>query len=149
MKNCVQNGDRITLAVSSVSGPHTTSGTPKVYSGDPIFCKNLVGVAVADANSTAEADPNNAAMYLDTNVVMQLKGVFQLSVHAYQGNLGVGDTVYISSGVGRDGETTGELSDDYTQVPFGTAIDAAAQGATTSIRVRLFGAVPGTVAAYS
>ena len=133
MKNFVQEGDRVTFAGSALTGPNSD-----IKSGDPVVTTSgrIAGVAVADEV------PGSAGPYNDSNVVVQLKGVFQLSVVSTHHAIGIGQTVYI------DG-TSGVLSDDFTDIPFGVALDAVAQYATTSIRVRLFGATPGAVGADS
>ena len=127
MKNFVQKGDRITFAKTALVGPNNP-----IKSGDPVVLSTgrLAGVAVADAV------PGTAGPADDGNVVVQLVGVFNLSVQSTHHAIAAGQTVYIDT-------TTGVISDDLTDVPYGTAIDAVAQYATTTIRVRLFGATPG------
>lgn len=133
MKNFVQNGDRITFAKTALTGPNSP-----IKSGDPVVLTTgrLAGVAVADAvpASSGPAD--------DGNVVVQLVGVFQLSVVSTHHAIAAGQTVYIDN-------STGVVSDDLADVPFGVALDAVSQYATTSIRVRLFGATPGAAGADS
>jgi predicted RecA/RadA family phage recombinase len=133
MKNFVQNGDRITFAASALTGPNNP-----IKGSDPVVTTSgrICGVAVADAVPGA-AGPAN-----DSNVVVQLKGVFQLSVQSTHHAIGIGQTVYING-------STGVLSDDLTQIPYGAACDAVSQYATTSIRVRLFGSTFGAVGADS
>lgn len=134
MKNFVQNGDRITFAKTALTGPNNP-----IKSGDPVVTTSgrICGVAVADAV------PGTAGPADDGNVVVQLKGVFQLPVNSTHHAIAVGQTVYIDN-------STGIISDDLTDVPFGTACDAVAQYAVaTSIRVKLFGHTPGAAGADS
>lgn len=132
MKNFVQKGDRIAFAKTACTGPNNP-----IKSGDPIFLTSgrLCGVAVADAV------PGTAGPADDGNVVMQVIGVFNLAVTSTHHAIGAGQTIYINS--------SGVLNDDPTQVPYGVALDAVAQYATSTIRVRLFGATPGAVGADS
>lgn len=132
MKNFVQKGDRVTFAKTALTGPNNP-----IKSGDPIYTTSgrLCGVAVADAV------PGTAGPADDGNVVMQVIGVFNLSVTSTHHAIGVGQTVYINS--------SGVISDDLTQIPYGTVLDAVAQYQTTTVRVRLFGATPGAAGADS
>lgn len=131
MKNFVQKGERITFPASSLVGPNNS-----IKSGDPIVIGRICGVAVADAV------PGSAGPLNDSNVVMQVTGCFTLAVVSIHHNITPGSTVYINP-------TTGILSDDLTQVPYGVALDQVNQYATTSIRVKLFGATPGAIGADS
>ncbi len=134
MKNFVQEGDRITFAGSALTGPQAD-----IKSGDPVLTTSgrICGVAVADEV------PGSAGPANDSNVVVQLKGVFQLAVTSTHHAIGVGQTVYIDP-------TAATLSDGFTDIPFGVALDPVVQYASlTSIRVRLFGATPGAVGADS
>lgn len=132
MKNFVQNGDRVTIAGSSLTGPQAN-----IASGDPVLCGRLCGVAVADEV------PGSAGPVNDSNVVVQLKGVFSFSVHSQQETgIAIGETVYINT-------STAILSDDYTGVPFGTALGTVTLGSAATISVRLFGATPGVIGANS
>lgn len=130
MKNFVQEGNRITLAKTACVGVNSP-----IKSGDAIVAGRLVGVAVADAVPGVGA-------FDDGNVVMQTTGVFSLSVISTHHAISVGSTVYIDP-------STGTISDDLTDVPFGVVIDAVAQYATTTVRVKLFGATPGAIGADS
>jgi predicted RecA/RadA family phage recombinase len=143
MKNFVQNGSKITFAASAVVTPNNyanpysggVSGDGPL-SGEAGVIGRIVGVVVANAiNSTA--GPLN-----DSNVVLETQGVFSLAVVSTHHTIAVGSTVYINP-------TTGVVSDDYTQVPFGCVCDSVAQYATTTVRVKLFGATPGAVGADS
>lgn len=133
MKNFVQNGDRLTFAGSALTGPNAD-----IKSGDPVLTTSgrICGVAVADEV------PGSAGPANDSNVVVQLTGVFTISVVSTHHAIGIGQTVYIDP-------STGVVSDDLTDVPFGTVLDAVTQYATTAVRVRLFGATPGTTGADS
>jgi predicted RecA/RadA family phage recombinase len=143
MKNFIQNGSRITFAASAVVTANnnataynaaTVGSGPK--SGEPGVIGRIVGVVVADAVVGA-AGPLN-----DGNVVLETVGVFNLAVVSTHHAISAGSTVYIHA-------TTGVVSDDYTQVPFGCVCDAVAQYATTTVRVKLFGATPGATGADS
>lgn len=143
MKNFAQNGSRITFAASAVVTPNNyanpysggLSGDGPL-SGEAGVIGRIVGVVVANAiNSTA--GPLN-----DSNVVLETVGVFSLAVQSTHHAIAVGSTVYINA-------TTGVVSDDYTQVPYGCVCDAVAQYATTTVRVKLFGATPGAIGADS
>jgi predicted RecA/RadA family phage recombinase len=143
MKNFVQNGSRITFAASAVvtANNHTNpysgglSGDGPL-SGEAGVIGRIVGVVVANAiNSTA--GPLD-----DSNVVLETVGVFSLAVQSTHNAIAVGSTAYINA-------TTGVVSDDYTQVPYGCVCDAVAQYATTTVRVKLFGATPGATGADS
>jgi predicted RecA/RadA family phage recombinase len=143
MKNFVQNGSRITFAASAVVTPNNASNPYSggasgdgPLSGEQGVIGRIVGVVVSNAiNGTA--GPLD-----DSNVVLETEGVFSLSVQSTHHAIAAGATVYINA-------TTGALSDDYTQVPYGCAVDAVAQYATTLIRVKLFGATPGATGADS
>lgn len=133
MKNFVQNGDRITFPKAGLVGPNAA-----IKSGDPVCTVGgrLCGVAVADAvpQSSGPAD--------DGNVVVQLVGVCQFTVTSTHHTMVPGATVYIDN-------STGALTDDFTDVPFGTTLDQVAAGTAVSVRVRLFGATPGAAGADS
>lgn len=133
MKNFVQKGDRITFAATALVGPNNP-----IKSGDPIVLAagRLAGVAVADAT------PGTAGPANDGNVVMQVVGVFNLAVVSTHHIIYPGQTVYINT-------STGVISDDLTGVPYGNVLDQVAQYATTTVRVRLFGATPGAAGADS
>lgn len=126
MKNFVQRGGRITFAASQLLGPNSP-----ILSGDPVQVGRLCGVAVANAT------PGAAGPFNDSNVVVEVEGVFTLAVKSNQHTgVTVGETIY-------QDQTTGVLSDTDTGVPFGIALDVVALGATTTIRVKLFGGTPG------
>lgn len=143
MKNFVQNGSRITFAAASVVTPNNylnaasggASGDGPL-SGEQGVIGRIVGVVVANAINTT-AGPLD-----DSNVVLETEGVFQLTVASTHHAIAVGSTVYINA-------TTGALSDDYTQVPYGCTCDAVAQYASTSVRVKLFGCTNGASGADS
>lgn len=129
--NFVQQGDRVTLLASGVVGPNSP-----IKSGDPIVQGRLAGVAVADAT------PGSAGPYNDGNVVMETRGVFTISVVSTHHNITIGSTVYIDP-------SSGVVSDDLTDVPFGVVLAQVNQYATTKVAVKLFGATPGAVGADS
>ncbi len=141
MKNFVQLGDRISFPAASVVTPNNYANPQSggvsgdgPLSGEQGVIGRVVGVVVANAiNGTA--GPLN-----DSNVVLETKGVFQLSVTSKHHAIAIGSTVYIDP-------TTGALSDDYTAVPFGVNLDAVVQYA--SVRVKLFGATPGAIGSDS
>jgi predicted RecA/RadA family phage recombinase len=129
MKNFVQKGERITIASSALKGPNAS-----IKGGDPVVVGRLCGVAVADQAMPTQADSGLT--------VVALKGVFSLPVVSTHHNITIGSTVYIDV-------STGLVSDDYTDVPFGVVLDQVNQYATTTVRVRLFGATPGAIGADS
>jgi len=131
MKNFVQDGDRITFPKTSLVGPNAA-----ILSGDPVVVGRLAGVAAADAV------PGTAGPFNDSNVVVVLKGVFSLSVVSVHHNITPGSTVYIDP-------VSGVVSDDLTDVPFGVVLDQVNSGATTTVRVKLFGITPGSSGADS
>lgn len=131
MKNEVQNGDRLTFTASSLVGPNNP-----IKGGDPVVIGRLAGVAQADAT------PGTAGPFNDANVVVCLKGTFNIAVQSLHHNITPGSTVYINP-------SSGLVSDDYGQVPYGVACDQVNQYATTTVRVRLFGATPGAIGADS
>jgi predicted RecA/RadA family phage recombinase len=143
MKNFIQNGSKITFAASAVvtANNNATAYSPTnsasgPQSGEAGLIGRIVGVVVANAvNSTA--GPFN-----DGNTVLETNGIFSLAVQSIHHAIAVGSTVYIHA-------TTGVVSDDYTQVPYGCVCDAVAQYATTTVRVKLFGATPGAIGADS
>lgn len=131
MKNFVQDGDRLTFPKSILVGPNNP-----ILSGDPVVVGRLAGVAAADAV------PATGGIANDLNVVVQVRGVFTLAVQSLHNNVTPGESVYIDP-------VTGVVSDDFTDVPFGVVLDQVNSGATTSVRVRLFGATPGATGAGS
>lgn len=133
MKNFVQDGNRITFPKTGLTGPNSP-----ILSGDPVVTTGgrVAGVAVANAV------PISAGPADDGNVVVQLTGVFQFTVTSTHHTMVAGATCYIDP-------STGALTDDFTDVPFGTVLDAVAAGTAVSVRVRLFGATPGAAGADS
>ena len=86
--------------------------------GDPVVFGNIPGVALTDTDG-------------DGNIVMQLRGVFQLAVKGADGSgnaaIAAGDIVYLDSA---------EVNaDDTNGVRFGYALSAVSSGATTTINV--------------
>lgn len=143
MKNYYQSGDRIQFPASSVvtANNNTNPFSGGVVgdgplSGEAAVIGRIVGVVVANAiNGTA--GPQN-----DSNVVVETRGVFTLAVQSIHHTIAVGSTVYIHA-------TTGVVSDDLTQVPFGCVLDSVTQYQTATVRVKLFGATPGAIGADS
>jgi len=130
MKNFVQNGSRITFAASAVVTPNNSANPVSggvsgdgPLSGEPGVIGRIVGVVVSNAINTT-AGPLD-----DSNVVLETVGVFSLAVQSIHHAIAVGSTVYINA-------TTGVVSDDYTQVPYGCVCDAVSQYATTTVRVK-------------
>jgi predicted RecA/RadA family phage recombinase len=120
-KNFDSPGFRVTVPVSSVVAPNSP---PK--SGDPCVAGRLVGVAEFDGVT-------------GDNIVLAVDAVYKVSVASlHETGIHVGETVYIDP-------TTAVVSDDYTDVPFGIALDPVTLAATTLIRVRLFGGTPGVI----
>lgn len=131
-KNYVQYGNRLTFPKSSLVGPNNP-----IKSGDACVIGRICGIAAADAV------PGSAGPADDSNVVVELFGVFSVSVtSAHHTGVTAGETVYINA-------STGAVSDDNSGVPFGVALDAVTLGSTSAIRVRLFGATPGATGANS
>lgn len=127
MKNYVQTGDNLTFLDSQLTKPSHTSGFSAA--GDPVRVGRITGVTTNDALASTD------------NVVVQTKGVFNLSVSPVHGMV-PGETVYIHS-------TTCVLSDDQTQTPFGVALGTVAGGATGLIPVKLLAATPGATGFFS
>lgn len=143
MKNFIQNGRELTFASSAVvtanNNAHPYSATDSAtgpQSGEAGVIGRIVGVVNANAVQGA------AGPYNDGNTVLDTFGVFNLAVVSTHHAISAGSTVYIDP-------TTGVVSDDYTDVPFGCVCDAVLQYATTTVRVKLFGATPGAVGADS
>lgn len=147
MKNLLYEvGDRLPFLESLLTHPDHASGdtytnlvapgegisTPVdlVETGDPVVCGRIVGVAENDALTSSDT------------IIVRLRGVFNLAVQCQHHSITVGETVYINP-------STGVLSDDPTQVPFGLALGAVPSGTTATIAVRLFGATPGAIGADS
>lgn len=146
MKNFVEIGDNLQITESLLTHPDHSSGdtytnlvapgmgisTPVdlVESGDPVVCGRLVGVANNDALTSADT------------IVVSTRGVYNLAVECQHHSITVGETVYINP-------STGVLSDDITQVPFGLALGTVPSGTTATIPVKLFGATPGAIGADS
>lgn len=111
------HGDALSVAC-------TDPATPK--SGDPVLLGQLAGVAQTDERA-------------DGNASVAFVGAFKLSVKGIDGSgnkaIAAGDTIFYVTG------DTPKLSAKATGVKFGTALDGVTSGATTTIRVRLNGAV--------
>jgi len=147
MKNFVEAGDNLQIVESLLTHPAHVSGdeytdlvapglgisTPVnlVESGDPVVCGRLVGVA------------NNDALQSTDIIVVSTRGVYALSVQCQHHSITVGETIYINP-------STGVLSDDPTQVPFGLALGTVPSGTTATINVKLFDSgTPGATGADS
>ena len=147
MKNLLYEvGDRLAFLASLIVAPSHASGdtytnlvapgegisTPVnlVEAGDPVVIGRIVGVAEQDALQSTDS------------ITVRLRGVFNLSVQCQHHTITVGETVYINP-------STAVISDDPTQVPFGTALASVPSGTTATIAVRLFGATPGAIGADS
>lgn len=108
----------------NLSVPCTDPATPK--SADPVRFGQLIGVAQTDERA-------------DGNTSVTFEGVHKLAVKGVNGSgntaIAPGDTLFYV-----DGDTP-KLSAKATGVKAGTAMDAVSSGATTTIRVRLNGAV--------
>lgn len=115
------HGDALPVACTDPASPN---------SGDPVLFGQLGGVA-----QTKKGDGGNAST--DTSVAFV--GTFKLSVKGVDGSgnhaVAAGDTIFYVTG------DTPKLSAKATGVKYGTALDPVISGATTTIRVRLNGAV--------
>lgn len=111
------HGDALSVACTDPATPN---------SGDPVLFGQLGGVA-----QTGERADGNASV--------SFVGTFKLSVKGVNagGNVAIaaGDTIFYVTA------DTPKLSAKPAGVKFGTALDAVVSGATTTIRVRLNGAV--------
>ena len=124
MKNFVQPGKHLTLDTSACVAPNSPA-----KSGDPVVAGRVGGVASIDGVASGKT-------------VIQVEGVFNLSVSSVHNGLSVGETVYIDP-------ANAVLSDDLNDVPYGIALGVVAMGTTAAIDVRLFGATPGASGANS
>lgn len=115
------HGDAVSVAC-------TDPATPK--SGDPVLLGQLGGVAQTDEGKGGNASDHTSVAFV---------GVFNLSVKGVDGSgnhvIAAGDTIFYVTG------DTPKLSAKATGVKYGTALDPVNSGATTTIRVRLNGAV--------
>jgi predicted RecA/RadA family phage recombinase len=142
MKNFVQAGDTLSFLASQIVAPtHSTGDTytnlvaPQigvtapvnlVETGDPVVVGRVAGIA------------NNDAFKSTDSIAISTRGVYNVSVVALHHAITVGQTLFINA-------TSAVVSDDYTQVPFGVALAAVAQGgAASTIAVKLFGQTPGS-----
>src|SRR4051794_26485880 len=112
----------------SLSVQLTDPANPK--SGDPGRLGQLGGVAQTDKGKGGNSANNTSTAFT---------GVFNLAVKGVNGSgntaIAAGDTVFYV-----DADTP-KLSAKATGVKYGTALDPVSSGATTTIRVRLNGAV--------
>lgn len=128
MKNYVQPGKNISIVESALVHPSHSDGL--VDSGDPVCAGRLVGVANTDAAASTD------------KVAITTEGVFDLSVVGNGNGVSIGETVFID-------QSSGVLSNDETDTPFGLALEAISAGQTDTINVKLFGATPGATGAFS
>jgi len=121
-------GDNVTLPVANLVFPTHSDSLP--HSSDPVLCGRLAGVVNQDGVSGG-------------SVVVSTRGVYNLSVSSIHNGISIGETVYIDP-------VTAALTDDFTDVPFGVALDAVPAGnVATTVRVKLFGITPGAIGADS
>jgi predicted RecA/RadA family phage recombinase len=115
------HGDAVSVACTDPASP---------ASGDPVLLGQLGGVAQTDKGKGGNVTANTSVLFV---------GVFKLSVKGVDGSgnhaIAAGDTIFYVTG------DTPKLSAKATGVKYGTALDAVVSGATTTIRVRLNGAV--------
>jgi predicted RecA/RadA family phage recombinase len=115
------NGDALSVACTDPASPK---------SGDPVLLGQLGGVAQTDKGAGGNAAGNTS---------VQFEGVFKLSVKGVDGSgnkaVAAGDTIFYVTA------DTPKLSVKTAGVKFGTALAAVTSGATTTILVRLNGAV--------
>lgn len=123
MKNFDTIGDQVTIPAANVIAPQTLP-----VSGDPCVVGRLAGVAAFTSVAGG-------------NTVIATRGVFKVTVATVHNGISIGETVFIDP-------ATAALSDDFNDVPFGTALDAIVSGSAI-IRVRLFGATPSAAGANS
>jgi predicted RecA/RadA family phage recombinase len=110
-------GDALSVVTTDPASP---------VSNDPVLLGQLGGVA----QTSKRADNTTSVAFV---------GVFNLSVKGVNGSgstaIAAGDTIFYVTG------DTPKLSAKATGVKYGTALDPVTSGATTTIRVRLNGAV--------
>lgn len=115
-KQVYEDGDQLSVAVAS--------GT---LSGDPVVLGRVPGVALKDRDATTG------------EATVKFDGVHLISVRGWSGAanaaIAVGDTVYFNSG------STPKVDANAAGIPYGTALQAVASGATTEIQVRVGPAV--------
>lgn len=128
MQNFVQPGDILTFTESDLVHPSHSDNL--VNSGDAVVVGRIVGVANTDGAATS------------SKVAVSVKGVYDLPVVSAGNGLSIGESVFIDP-------ATAVLSEDSADVPFGTALEAVAGGASDTINIRLFGATPWTGGANS
>ena len=93
-------------------------------SGDPVVIEDLPGVALTDSDD-------------DDNVTVQHDGVFELAVHAHDGDttdtaVSVGDIVYYDADA-----TDASLNVNDSEPRFGYALEAITAGETETIQVKV------------
>lgn len=108
-------GRKIALINSSLVGP--SHGDSMVDKGDPVYCGNIVGVAMDSASATTD--------YIEVNT----DAAYNLSVvpsdEAGTSDIAVGDIIYISS--------AGVLSKKSSGKPFGLALATATGSASATV----------------
>ena len=109
---------------------HPSHSDNLVDSGDPVMVGRIVGVAADSAAATSD------------KIAVDTGGGHSLSVTSIHNGISLGETVYIDP-------AAATLSDDFNDVPFGTALEAIAGNATATIGVKLFGHTPGATGANS
>jgi predicted RecA/RadA family phage recombinase len=103
-------------------GRHLKLAIASISSGDPVAVGEITGVALIDTDA-------------DGNVVVDTKGVYDLSVKGIDGTgdsaVAIGDKLYYSSG------DTPKINKKNATIFFGYALEAIASGATDTIMVLL------------
>lgn len=123
----VQNGKILSFLESVLLHPTHTDGL--VDAGDPVLVGRIAGVAEISATATTDL------------ISVDTEGVHDLSVTAIGNGISLGETLYIDP-------STGVISNDLSDTPFGAAMEALASG-TDTINVLLFGATPGATGYFS
>lgn len=126
--NYVQHGNTLTFVESAIVHPSHSDGF--VDSGDVCVIGRFAGVARIGAAASTDT------------ISVALTGVWLVPVVGSGNGVSVGETVFVDP-------SAATLSPDLTDVPFGTAMETVSAGATTTIKVRLFGATPGALGAGS
>lgn len=125
MQNFDTKGENPTFLESQLT--HPTHADNLVDSGDPVMVgAKISGVAATSAKATTD------------KIAVQTKGVFNLAVKGHNGTvntaIAVGDQVTMNL-------ADGLLNVDTADAKFGVALDPVASGATTVIRVAVYGYV--------
>jgi len=110
-------GRVVNVAESLIVHPAHTDGL--VNKGDPVVIGwSMVGIALRSASAATDIIP------VDT------EGIWYLNVAAYDGNIGIGDMLFIDW-------TTAVVSNDFMVCPFGHALGFVAVGTTALIAVKV------------